>query len=237
MSADYYATLGVSKDVDANELKRAYHKAAMKWHPVSGARRRAAPRVGGLRGGVASAAQPGPRQRPCPHFAHARATPRAPPGAGCCSLAVPAHEQWPALCKGVAEALSRPSLLLLLDARAAALTPRHAAGQAPAREEGCGRAQGAPLEPAERHTLLLTPVSPTARAVQGCQRGVRGAERPAEESRVRCAAPLQGKTSGGGGSSAQGRNLPALSRPTAHASARPTPRTHRPPQTRTARRG
>lgn len=31
--ADYYQTLGVSRDVDAGALKSAYRKAAMKWHP------------------------------------------------------------------------------------------------------------------------------------------------------------------------------------------------------------
>ncbi|MEP0392679.1 MAG: molecular chaperone DnaJ [Erythrobacter sp.] len=31
--ADYYTTLGVSRDVDAGALKSAYRKAAMKWHP------------------------------------------------------------------------------------------------------------------------------------------------------------------------------------------------------------
>lgn len=31
--ADYYETLGVSRDVDAGALKSAYRKAAMKWHP------------------------------------------------------------------------------------------------------------------------------------------------------------------------------------------------------------
>ena len=31
--ADYYQTLGVTRDVDAGALKSAYRKAAMKWHP------------------------------------------------------------------------------------------------------------------------------------------------------------------------------------------------------------
>ena len=30
---DFYAILGVSKDVDDAALKKAYKKQAMKWHP------------------------------------------------------------------------------------------------------------------------------------------------------------------------------------------------------------
>lgn len=33
MGKDYYKILGVSKDADENELKKAYRKQAMKWHP------------------------------------------------------------------------------------------------------------------------------------------------------------------------------------------------------------
>lgn len=33
MSKDYYSILGVKSDVTADELKKAYKKAAMKWHP------------------------------------------------------------------------------------------------------------------------------------------------------------------------------------------------------------
>jgi DnaJ homolog subfamily B member 4 len=33
MGVDYYALLGVGRDADDDELKRAYRKAAMKWHP------------------------------------------------------------------------------------------------------------------------------------------------------------------------------------------------------------
>lgn len=30
---DYYKILGVGKDADADALKKAYRKLAMKWHP------------------------------------------------------------------------------------------------------------------------------------------------------------------------------------------------------------
>lgn len=33
MGRDYYAVLGVGRDADEDELKRAYRKLAMKWHP------------------------------------------------------------------------------------------------------------------------------------------------------------------------------------------------------------
>jgi len=33
MGKDYYQILGVAKDADENELKKAYRKQAMKWHP------------------------------------------------------------------------------------------------------------------------------------------------------------------------------------------------------------
>ena len=31
--ADFYALLGVSRDVNDTDLKKAYRKMAMKWHP------------------------------------------------------------------------------------------------------------------------------------------------------------------------------------------------------------
>ncbi|GIL49380.1 hypothetical protein Vafri_5746 [Volvox africanus] len=33
MGKDYYKILGVSKDADDNQLKKAYYKLAQKWHP------------------------------------------------------------------------------------------------------------------------------------------------------------------------------------------------------------
>ncbi|GFR50867.1 hypothetical protein Agub_g13154, partial [Astrephomene gubernaculifera] len=33
MGKDYYKILGVSKDADENQLKKAYYKLAQKWHP------------------------------------------------------------------------------------------------------------------------------------------------------------------------------------------------------------
>lgn len=33
MARDYYQILGVERDVDEDALKRAYKKAALKWHP------------------------------------------------------------------------------------------------------------------------------------------------------------------------------------------------------------
>jgi DnaJ family protein B protein 4 len=30
---DYYSILGVKKDADEEEIKKAYRKAALKWHP------------------------------------------------------------------------------------------------------------------------------------------------------------------------------------------------------------
>ena len=32
-SSDYYSILEVNKTAEANEIKKAYHKLALKWHP------------------------------------------------------------------------------------------------------------------------------------------------------------------------------------------------------------
>ena len=32
-STDYYEVLGVPRDADADTIKKAYHKLALKWHP------------------------------------------------------------------------------------------------------------------------------------------------------------------------------------------------------------
>ena len=34
MGADYYKVLGVERGADETDLKKAYRKLAMKWHPV-----------------------------------------------------------------------------------------------------------------------------------------------------------------------------------------------------------
>eukprot|EP00287_Rhodomonas_sp_CCMP768_P012092 CAMPEP_0196725918 /NCGR_PEP_ID=MMETSP1091-20130531/7324_1 /TAXON_ID=302021 /ORGANISM="Rhodomonas sp., Strain CCMP768" /LENGTH=74 /DNA_ID=CAMNT_0042068257 /DNA_START=1 /DNA_END=221 /DNA_ORIENTATION=+ len=33
MGKDYYAILGITKSATENEIKKAYKKSAMKWHP------------------------------------------------------------------------------------------------------------------------------------------------------------------------------------------------------------
>ena len=33
MKADYYEMLGVARDADDGELKKAFHRLAQKWHP------------------------------------------------------------------------------------------------------------------------------------------------------------------------------------------------------------
>ncbi len=35
---DFYAALGISRDADENEIRKAYRKLAMKWHPVRATR-------------------------------------------------------------------------------------------------------------------------------------------------------------------------------------------------------
>ena len=34
-SDDYYTVLGLDKNADEKAIKKAYHKLAIKWHPVS----------------------------------------------------------------------------------------------------------------------------------------------------------------------------------------------------------
>jgi curved DNA-binding protein CbpA len=38
---DFYAALGLQRGADENDVRKAYRKLAMKWHPVRGRARRA----------------------------------------------------------------------------------------------------------------------------------------------------------------------------------------------------
>ena len=53
---DFYAALGISRDADENEIRKAYRKLAMKWHPVRATRdARARERIdGAMRSGPSS---------------------------------------------------------------------------------------------------------------------------------------------------------------------------------------